>query len=55
MIQPNCKKEYEYTISILEARLGLNAAVIYIHKPFLENRTISHSKFNLYWPSGTDN
>ena len=55
VIQQNCGKGYEYTVSALEAGLGLNAGVVCIQEPFLGNRDISHSGFNLYWPSGTDN
>ena len=55
LVQQNCGKGYECTISALEAGLGLNAAVVCIQEPFLGNRSISHSGFNLYWPSGTDN
>ena len=55
VVQQNCGKGYECTISALEAALGLNAAVVCIQEPFLGNRNISHSGFNFYWPSGTDN
>ena len=55
IIEQNCGKGYEYTISTLEARLGLDAVVVCIQKPFLGNRSILHFGFNLYWPSGTDN
>ncbi len=37
------------------AGLALDVAVVCIQEPFLGNRSISHSGFNLYWPSGTDN
>ena len=55
VLQQNCGKGYECTISALEAGLGLDAAVVCIQEPFLGNRSISHSGFNLYWPSGTEN
>ena len=55
VVQHNCGKGYESTISALEAGLGLNAAVVCIQELFLGNRSISHFGFNLYWPSGTDN
>ncbi len=54
VVQQNCGKGYECTISALKAGLGLDAAVVCIQKPFLGNRSITHSGFNLYWPSGTD-
>ena len=54
VIQQNWGKGYEYTISALEAGLGLDAAVVCIQKPFLGIWSISHSGFNLYWPSGMD-
>ncbi len=50
VVQQNCGKGYECTISALEAALGLNAAVVCIQEPFLGNRNISHSGFNFYWP-----
>ena len=55
VVQYNYGKGYESTIFAFEAGLGLNAAVVCIQEPFLGNRSISHSGFNLYWPSGTDN
>ena len=55
VIQQNCGKGYECTISAFEAGLGLGARIVCIQEPFLGNRDISHSGFNLYWPAGTDN
>ena len=55
VIQQNCGKDYECTISALEARLSLKIEIACIQEPFLGNRHVSHSGFNLYWPSGTDN
>lgn len=52
VIQKNCDKGYECTVSVLEAALGLNASIVCIQKPFVGNRSISHSGFNIYWPSG---
>ena len=37
VVQQNCRKGYECTISALEASLGLNALVVYIQEPFLKN------------------
>ncbi len=54
VIHQNCGKGYKCFISALEAGLGLEAAIVCIQKLFLGNRDISHSGFNLYWPSGTD-
>ena len=54
VVQQNCGKRYECTISALEAGLGLEASIVCIQEPFLGNRSISHSRFNFYWPSGTD-
>ncbi len=34
--------------------LGLEALVVCIQKPFLGNRNLAHARFNLYWPSGTN-
>lgn len=55
IVQQNCRKEYECTISALEAWLGLDVGVVYIQESFLGKRDISHSGFNLYWLSETDN
>lgn len=48
VIQQNCGKGYEYTISILEAEISLDTIVIYILKLFLGNQSILYSGFNLY-------
>ena len=42
VIQQNCGKGYECTISALEARLGLDVVVVCIQKLFLGNQNISH-------------
>ena len=55
LVQQNYSKGYKCTISALKAGLGFNTAIVYIQKPFLRNRSISHSRFNLYWPSRTEN
>ena len=53
IIQQNCGKGYECTITALEARLGLNAGIVCIQEPFLGKKDLAHSGFNLYWPAGT--
>ena len=53
VVQQNCGKGYECTISALEA--GLGASVVCIQEPFLGNRSLAPAGFNLYWPSGTNN
>lgn len=55
VVQQNCVKGYECTISALEAGLGLKAEVVCIQKPFWGTRSLAYAGFNLYWPSGTDN
>lgn len=55
VIQQNCGKGYESTISALEAGLGLDAGVFCIQEPFLGNKDLSHTGFNLYWPLGAHN
>ena len=55
VVQQNCGKGYECTISALEAGLGLEASVVCIQEPFLGNRSLAHAGFNIYWPSGTEN
>ena len=52
VIQQNCGKRYKCTISALETALSLEASIIFIQESFVRNRRISHSGFNLYWPSG---
>lgn len=49
VVQQNCGKGYECTISALETALSLGALMVRIQEPFIGNRTISHSGFNLYW------
>lgn len=55
VVQQDCGKGYECTISALKAGLGLNAEVVCIQEPFLGKQAISHPGFNFYWPSGTKN
>ena len=50
VIQQNCGKGYECTISALETALSLGASMVCIQEPFIGNRTISHCGFNLNWP-----
>ena len=54
VVQQNCGKGYECTISALETALSLGASIVCIQEPFVGRRSISHSGFNLYWPSGFD-
>ena len=53
VVQQNCGKGYECTISALEAGLGLDAGIVCIQEPFLGRKNLAHSGFNLYWPAGT--
>ena len=55
VIQQNCGKGYECTLSALETALGLGASIVCIQEPFIGNRSISHSGFNLYWPIAGEN
>lgn len=55
VVQQNCGKSYECTLMTLKAGLGLNAELICIQKLFLGKRSISHPRFNLYWPPGIKN
>ncbi len=56
VIQQNCGKEYEGTISALEAGLGLDAAIVCIQEPFLGNQDIIHcqdlKEMNSIWAVG---
>ena len=54
VLQQNCSKGYECTISTLQAELGLEASVVCIQEQFLVNCSLVHIGFNLYWPSGID-
>ncbi len=51
VVQQNCGKGYECTISALESALSLKASLVYIQEPFVRKRVISHSGFNFYWSS----
>ena len=53
VIQQNCGKGYECTISVLEAGLGLDVGVVCIQEPFLGRKNLAQSGFSLYWPAGT--
>lgn len=53
IVQQNCKKGYEYTISVLEAGLGLDAGFVCIREPFLERKNLVYLRFNIYWPAKT--
>ncbi len=55
VVQQNCEKGYECTISVLKTGLGLEASVVCIQEPFLGNQSLAHVGFNLYSPSRTDN
>lgn len=49
VIQQNCEKGYECTISVLNAGLGLNTGIVCIQEPFLGKKNLIHAGFNLYW------
>ena len=51
VVQQNCGRGYECTVAALETALSLGASMVCIQEPFIGNRTISHSGFNLYWPA----
>ena len=55
IIQQNCGKGYECTISAFETAISLGASMVCIQEPFIGNRSISHSGFNLYWPISGEN
>lgn len=50
VVQQNCGKGYECTISALESALSLGASVVCIQEPFVGKLAISHSGFDFYWP-----
>ena len=53
VVQQNCGKGYECTVSAFEAGLGLDARIVCIQEPFLRRKNLAHSGFSLYWPAGT--
>ena len=55
VIQQNCEKRYEYTISTFEAGFSLEASIICTQEPFLGKQSLVHAEFNSYWLSATDN
>ena len=55
VLQQNCGKGYECIVAALEPSLGLEVSIVCIQELFLGNRSLAHTGFNLYWPSGTDN
>ena len=55
VLQQNCGKEYECTLSALKTALSLSASMVHIQEPFIRNQTISHNEFNLYWLANRGN
>lgn len=49
IIQQNYRKKDKYTISILEASIGIDAGIVYIQKLFLRWKNFAYSRCNLYW------
>ncbi len=52
VVQQNCGKGYECTISALETGLDLKAGIVCIQEPFLGKKNLVYAGFNLYWPAG---
>ena len=52
VIQHNCGRGYESTVMALETALGIGAGMIMLQEPFIGNRELCQSAFNLYWPQG---
>lgn len=52
VIQHNCGRKYESTISSLETALSLGAGIVCLQEPFIGKRSISHGAFNFYCPGG---
>ncbi len=55
VVQHNCGRGYESTIAALETSLSIGAGIACLQEPFIGNKSISHSAFNLYWPEGSRN
>lgn len=49
VVQQNCGKKYEYSISAIKIAFNLGLSMVYIQKLFIRNWVILHSGFNLYW------
>jgi hypothetical protein len=52
IVQLNCQKGYEHTMAALKTALRFEAGVVCIQEPFIGDKPLIHSAFNLYWPSG---
>ena len=49
VVQQNCGKGYKCTFFELKTALSPGASMVCIQELFIGNRTISYSRFNLYW------
>ena len=52
VVQQNCQKGYENTISALEAALEIGAGLVCLQEPFIGKKTLAYTAFNFYWPRG---
>ncbi len=52
IIQHNCGRRYENTVMVLEIAMNIGVGIMMLQKPFIRNRELSYSAFNLYWPQG---
>lgn len=50
IVQHNCGRGYESTITTLETALSIGAGIVMLQEPFIGSREICHSAFNFYWP-----
>ena len=49
IVQQNCDKEYEHTITTLEAALQLKTDIVCLQEFFIERRNLIHAIFSQYW------
>lgn len=49
VIQHNCGRGCKSIIVLLATLLSIEAKIVYLQKPFIKNKSITHSAFNFYW------
>ena len=52
VVQNNCAKGYENTITVLQNALDMGAGIACIQEPFIGARDIQHNGFSLHWLGG---
>ena len=52
LVQNNCGKGYEATITALQNAIDLGAGIVCIQEPFIGKRDLQHNAFVIMWPEG---